>query len=63
MGAFADIAAGALLGFFFEDIGPNIYNEGVVDAQERLLQRVSKLACRTASLCANRPVFRKARGE
>jgi hypothetical protein len=34
---------GALLGFFLEEIGPNIYNMAVAYAQERLLQRVSEL--------------------
>jgi uncharacterized protein (DUF2164 family) len=38
-----NIAAGALLGFFLEEIGPVIYNKAVVDAQERLQQRVSEL--------------------
>jgi uncharacterized protein (DUF2164 family) len=38
-----NIAAGALLGFFLEEIGPNIYIKAVVDAQERLMQRVSEL--------------------
>ena len=35
-----NIAAGALLGFFMEEIGPAIYNKGVADAQERLQIRV-----------------------
>ncbi|WP_206958485.1 DUF2164 domain-containing protein [Trinickia acidisoli] len=38
-----NIAAGALLGFFLEEIGPTIYNKAVADAQERLQQRVSEL--------------------
>jgi uncharacterized protein (DUF2164 family) len=38
-----NIAAGALLGFFLEEIGPSIYNKAVVDVQERLMQRVSEL--------------------
>ncbi|WP_438390489.1 DUF2164 domain-containing protein [Caballeronia sp. DA-9] len=38
-----NIAAGALLGFFLEEIGPSIYNKAVADAQERLLQRISEL--------------------
>ncbi|WDD91249.1 DUF2164 domain-containing protein [Burkholderia sp. FERM BP-3421] len=33
-----NIAAGALLGFFLEEIGPDIYNKAVADAQKRLLQ-------------------------
>lgn len=31
-----NIAAGGLLGFFLEEIGPLIYNKAVADAQERL---------------------------
>ena len=38
-----NIAAGALLGFFIEEIGPAIYNKAVADVQERLQQRVSEL--------------------
>lgn len=38
-----NIAAGGLLGFFLEEIGPTIYNKGVADAQERLQTRVSEL--------------------
>jgi uncharacterized protein (DUF2164 family) len=38
-----NIAAGALLGFFLEEIGPAIYNKGVADAQERLQMRVMEL--------------------
>lgn len=38
-----NIAAGALLGFFLEEIGPTIYNKAVADAQERLQQSVSEL--------------------
>lgn len=38
-----NIAAGALLGFFLEEIAPTIYNKAVADAQERLQQRVSEL--------------------
>lgn len=38
-----NIAAGGLLGFFLEEIGPTIYNKGVADAQERLSARVSEL--------------------
>ena len=38
-----NIAAGALLGFFMEEIGPAIYNKGVADAQERLQMRVMEL--------------------
>ncbi|MBL8350313.1 MAG: DUF2164 domain-containing protein [Burkholderiaceae bacterium] len=38
-----NIAAGALLGFFMDEVAPTIYNRGVADAQERLLQRVTEL--------------------
>ncbi len=38
-----NIGAGALLGFFIEEIGPAIYNRGVADAQARLLSRVEEV--------------------
>lgn len=38
-----NIAAGALLGFFMEEIGPTIYNQAVADVQEKLQLRVSEL--------------------
>ena len=38
-----NITAGALLGFFLEEIGPVLYNRGVADAQERLQARVAEL--------------------
>ena len=38
-----NIAAGALLGFFVEEVGPLIYNQAVADVQERLQARVSEL--------------------
>ena len=38
-----NVAAGALLGFFLEEIGPLIYNQGVADVQERLLARVQEV--------------------
>ena len=38
-----NLAAGALLGFLLEEIGPTIYNKAVADVQERLLMRVGKL--------------------
>jgi uncharacterized protein (DUF2164 family) len=38
-----NIAAGALLGFFLEEIGPTLYNQAVLDVQERLQQRVAEL--------------------
>ena len=38
-----NVAAGGLLGFFLEEIGPAIYNKAVADVQERLQLRVSEL--------------------
>jgi uncharacterized protein (DUF2164 family) len=38
-----NIAAGALLGFFLEEIGPSIYNQAVADVQERLQARVMEV--------------------
>jgi uncharacterized protein (DUF2164 family) len=38
-----NVAAGGLLGFFVEEIGPLIYNQAVADVQERLQMRVSEL--------------------
>ena len=38
-----NVAAGGLLGFILEEIGPSIYNKAVADVQERLLARVSDL--------------------
>jgi uncharacterized protein (DUF2164 family) len=38
-----NLAAGALLGFFLEEIGPAVYNRAVSDAQERLQARVAEL--------------------
>jgi uncharacterized protein (DUF2164 family) len=38
-----NIAAGGLLSFFLEEIGPLVYNQGVADAQERLQARVMEL--------------------
>ena len=38
-----NIAAGALLGFFLEEIGPSVYNQAVAQVQERLMQRVGEL--------------------
>lgn len=38
-----NIAAGALLGFFLEEVGPTIYNRAVAEVQERLQARVSEL--------------------
>ncbi|HRH90088.1 MAG TPA: DUF2164 domain-containing protein [Rubrivivax sp.] len=38
-----NVAAGALLGFFLEEIGPLVYNQTVAQVQERLLQRAQEL--------------------
>lgn len=38
-----NIAAGALLGYFLEEIGPLVYNKAVADVQERLQMRISEL--------------------
>lgn len=38
-----NIAAGALLNFFVEEIGPVIYNRAVADVQERLQARILEL--------------------
>jgi len=38
-----NIAAGALLGFLLEEIGPCIYNQAVADVQERLQARVAEV--------------------
>jgi uncharacterized protein (DUF2164 family) len=38
-----NVAAGGLLGFLLEEIGPAIYNKAVLDVQERLQARVSEL--------------------
>lgn len=38
-----NLAAGALLNFFVEEIGPVIYNQAVTDVQERLQARVLEL--------------------
>ena len=35
-----NIFAGALLGFFLEEIAPSVYNRAVADVQERLRIRV-----------------------
>jgi uncharacterized protein (DUF2164 family) len=37
-----NVAAGGLLGFFLEEIGPSIYNQAVADVQERLQARVAE---------------------
>jgi uncharacterized protein (DUF2164 family) len=38
-----NIQAGALLGFFLEEIAPVVYNRAVADVQERLQQRIMEL--------------------
>jgi uncharacterized protein (DUF2164 family) len=38
-----NIAAGALLGFFLEEIGPLVYNQAVAAVQEKLAQRVAEV--------------------
>jgi uncharacterized protein (DUF2164 family) len=38
-----NIAAGALLGFFVDEIGPVIYNMGVAEVQERIQSRVMEI--------------------
>lgn len=38
-----NIAAGALLNFFVEEIAPVVYNQAVSDVQERLQMRVTEL--------------------
>jgi uncharacterized protein (DUF2164 family) len=38
-----NVAAGGLLGFLLEEIGPSIYNQAVADVQERLQARVAEL--------------------
>ena len=38
-----NIAAGALLGYFLEELGPLVYNQAVADVQARLQMRVSEL--------------------
>jgi uncharacterized protein (DUF2164 family) len=38
-----NIAAGALLGYFLEELGPLVYNQAVRDVQANLEQRVMEL--------------------
>jgi uncharacterized protein (DUF2164 family) len=38
-----NIAAGALLNFFVEEVGPVIYNRAVADVQERLQARIAEI--------------------
>ncbi len=42
-GRIGNIAAGALLGFFVEEVGPVIYNQAVAEVQEKIAMRVSEL--------------------
>ena len=39
-----NVAAGGLLSFFIEELGPSIYTKGVLDAQERIQACVSQLS-------------------
>jgi uncharacterized protein (DUF2164 family) len=38
-----NVAAGALLGFFLEEIGPAIFNQAVAQVQERLQARIMEV--------------------
>jgi uncharacterized protein (DUF2164 family) len=38
-----NVAAGGLLGFILEEIGPSVYNQAVADVQERLQARIAEL--------------------
>jgi uncharacterized protein (DUF2164 family) len=38
-----NIAAGGLLGFLLEEIGPLVYNQAIADAQERMQARINEL--------------------
>ena len=38
-----NIAAGGLLAYFLEEIGPLVYNKAVADVQERLQMRIAEL--------------------
>lgn len=38
-----NIAAGGLLGYFLEEMGPLVYNQAVADVQERLQARIAEL--------------------
>ena len=39
-----DLAAGLLLNYFLDEVGPAIYNQAIADAQTRLQQRVADLS-------------------
>ena len=38
-----NVAAGGLLGYFLDEIGPLVYNQAVADVQERLQARIAEL--------------------
>lgn len=38
-----NVAAGALLGYFLEEVGPLVYNQAVADVQDRLQARVMEV--------------------
>ncbi|MDR3454252.1 MAG: DUF2164 domain-containing protein [Rhodoferax sp.] len=38
-----NVTAGALLGFFLEELGPLVYNRAVADVQERLQSRIMEI--------------------
>ena len=38
-----NVGAGALLGFFLEEIGPLVYNKAVADVQQRLQARIQEI--------------------
>lgn len=38
-----NLAAGALLSFFLEELGPIVYNQAVADVQERIQSRVMEI--------------------
>lgn len=38
-----NVAAGALLGFFLEEIAPGVYNKAIADAQESMQARIVDL--------------------
>jgi uncharacterized protein (DUF2164 family) len=38
-----NLAAGSLIGFFLEELGPLVYNQAVLDVQERLQARVAEI--------------------
>ena len=42
-----NIAAGALLTFFLEEVGPTVYNKAVAEVQERMQARVLELDIET----------------